>query len=82
MKKKMSCRTFLKYSAVAAADDITQKGFEFTFRIFPISNNFANNMPLHMGQIIGGSIRMVMLQKAAEAKYVYPMPKRLWERGR
>jgi branched-chain amino acid transport system substrate-binding protein len=37
---------------VAAADDITLKGFKFTFRVFPISSNFANNMLLYMGQIM------------------------------
>jgi branched-chain amino acid transport system substrate-binding protein len=37
---------------VAAADEITQKGFKFTFRVFPISSNFANNMLLYMGQIM------------------------------
>ena len=37
---------------VAAADDITQKGFKFTFRTFAISTNFANNMLLYMSQIM------------------------------
>ncbi len=37
---------------VAAADDITRKGFRFTFRVFPISSNFANNMLLYMSQIM------------------------------
>jgi branched-chain amino acid transport system substrate-binding protein len=37
---------------VAAADNITRKGFKFTFRVFPISSNFANNMLLYMGQIM------------------------------
>ncbi len=37
---------------VAAADDITQKGFKFTFRTFAISTNFANNMILYMSQIM------------------------------
>jgi len=37
---------------VAAADDITRKGFKFTFRIFPISSNFASNMLVYMGQIM------------------------------
>jgi branched-chain amino acid transport system substrate-binding protein len=37
---------------VAAADDITQKGFKFTFRVFPVSTNFANNMLLYMEQIM------------------------------
>jgi len=32
-------------------------------------------------QIIEGSIKVVLPPKAAEAKYVYPMPKQLWERG-
>jgi branched-chain amino acid transport system substrate-binding protein len=34
-----------------------------------------------MVQIFEGSIKVVLPQKAAEAKYVYPMPKQLWERG-
>ena len=37
---------------VAAADDITQKGFKFTFRVFPTSSNFASNMLLYMGQMM------------------------------
>ena len=37
---------------VAAADDITQKGFKFTFRCFATSTNFANNMLLYMSQIM------------------------------
>ena len=37
---------------VAAADDITRKGFKNTFRVFAISTNFANNMLLYMGQIM------------------------------
>jgi len=37
---------------VAAADDITRKGFKYTFRVFPVSTNFANNMLLYMGQIM------------------------------
>ena len=37
---------------VAAADDITLKGFKFTFRVFAISTNFANNMLLYMDQIM------------------------------
>lgn len=37
---------------VAAADDITQKGFKFTFRVFAVSTNFANTMLLYMGQIM------------------------------
>ena len=37
---------------VAAANEITQKGFKYTFRCFAISNNFANNMLLYMGQIM------------------------------
>jgi branched-chain amino acid transport system substrate-binding protein len=37
---------------VAAADDITRKGFKFTFRCFSISSNFANNMMLYMGQMM------------------------------
>jgi branched-chain amino acid transport system substrate-binding protein len=34
-----------------------------------------------MIQIFGGSIKVVLPSKSAEAKYVYPMPKQLWERG-
>jgi branched-chain amino acid transport system substrate-binding protein len=37
---------------VAAADDITQKGFKFTFRCFATSTNFASTMLLYMGQIM------------------------------
>ncbi len=37
---------------VAAADDITQKGFKHTFRTFPTSTNFAANMLLYMSQIM------------------------------
>ena len=37
---------------VAAADDITRKGFKYTFRCFAISTNFANNMLLYMSQIM------------------------------
>ncbi len=32
-------------------------------------------------QILQGSIKVVLPQAAAEAKYVYPMPKQLWDRG-
>ena len=34
-----------------------------------------------MVQIFGGSIKVVLPEKVAESKYVYPMPKQLWERG-
>jgi branched-chain amino acid transport system substrate-binding protein len=37
---------------VAAADDITQKGFKFTFRVFATSTNFASSMLVYMGQIM------------------------------
>jgi branched-chain amino acid transport system substrate-binding protein len=37
---------------VAAADDITQKGYKNTFRTFPTSTNFATNMLLYMTQIM------------------------------
>jgi branched-chain amino acid transport system substrate-binding protein len=37
---------------VAAADEITQKGFKYSFRCFPTSTNFATNMLLYMGQIM------------------------------
>ena len=32
-------------------------------------------------QILQGSIKVVLPQAAAEAKYVYPVPKQLWDRG-
>jgi branched-chain amino acid transport system substrate-binding protein len=32
-------------------------------------------------QTLRGSIKVVLPSKAAEAKYVFPMPKQLWERG-
>ena len=37
---------------VAAADDITQKGFKFTFRVFATSTNFASSMLIYLGQIM------------------------------
>ena len=37
---------------VAAADDITRKGFKCTFRCFATSTNFANNMLFYMSQIM------------------------------
>ena len=37
---------------VAAADDITQKGFKFTFRCFATSTNFASTMLLYMSQVM------------------------------
>jgi len=37
---------------VAAADDITRKGFKFTFRVFATSTNFASSMLVYMGQIM------------------------------
>lgn len=39
------------------------------------------NADTAMIQIFGGSIKVVLPQKVAEAKYVHPMPKQLWERG-
>lgn len=39
------------------------------------------NADTAMIQIFGGSIKVVLPDKAAEAKYVYPTPKQLWERG-
>ncbi len=39
------------------------------------------NADTAMIQIIGQSLKVVLPDKAAEAKYVYPMPKQLWERG-
>jgi branched-chain amino acid transport system substrate-binding protein len=39
------------------------------------------NADAAMIQILGGSIKVVLPTKAAEAKYVHPMPKQLWERG-
>jgi branched-chain amino acid transport system substrate-binding protein len=32
-------------------------------------------------QIIGQALKVVLPDKAAEAQYIYPMPKQLWERG-
>lgn len=40
------------------------------------------NADAAMIQILGGSIKVVLPQKAAEDSYVYPMPWQLWERGR
>ncbi len=37
---------------VAAADDITRKGFKFTFRVFPYTTKFADAMLFYMGQIM------------------------------
>jgi len=34
-----------------------------------------------MIQVLGGSIKVVLPEKAAESKYIHPMPKQLWERG-
>ncbi|MDP2968940.1 MAG: ABC transporter substrate-binding protein [Deltaproteobacteria bacterium] len=39
------------------------------------------NADTAMIQILGGSIKVVLPDKAAETKYVHPMPKQLWERG-
>jgi branched-chain amino acid transport system substrate-binding protein len=39
------------------------------------------NADTAMIQIFGGSIKVVLPEKVAEAKYVHPMPKQLWERG-
>ena len=39
------------------------------------------NADTAMIQTLGGSIKVVMPTKASEAKYVFPMPKQLWERG-
>ena len=39
------------------------------------------NADTAMIQILGGSIKVVLPQKASEAKYTFPMPKQLWERG-
>jgi len=32
-------------------------------------------------QILGGKAQVVMPSYAVEAKYVFPMPKQIWERG-
>ena len=40
------------------------------------------NADTAMIQILGGSIKVVLPEKAAEENYVYPMPWQLWERGR
>jgi len=37
---------------VAAADDITQKGFKHTFRVFPTTTKFAESMLFYMGKIM------------------------------
>ena len=37
---------------VAAADDITQKGFKYTFRVFPTTTKFAESMLFYMGKIM------------------------------
>jgi branched-chain amino acid transport system substrate-binding protein len=34
-----------------------------------------------MVQILGGGVKVVLPQQAAEAKYIFPAPKQLWERG-
>jgi branched-chain amino acid transport system substrate-binding protein len=34
-----------------------------------------------MVQIIGQAVKVVLPERAAEAKYVFPMPKQLWDRG-
>ena len=39
------------------------------------------NADTAMTQIIGQSVKVVLPDKAAEAKYIYPMPKQIWERG-
>jgi branched-chain amino acid transport system substrate-binding protein len=39
------------------------------------------NADTAMVQVLGGAVKVVMPAKAAEAKYVFPMPKHLWERG-
>ena len=37
---------------VAAADDITRKGFKHTFRVFPTTTKFAESMLFYMGKIM------------------------------
>jgi branched-chain amino acid transport system substrate-binding protein len=39
------------------------------------------NADAAMIQIINQSIKVVLPEKAAEAKYIFPMPKQIWERG-
>ena len=39
------------------------------------------NADAAMIQILGGALKVVLPAKTAEAKYVYPMPKQLWDRG-
>ncbi|HUL37869.1 MAG TPA: ABC transporter substrate-binding protein [Thermodesulfobacteriota bacterium] len=39
------------------------------------------NADTAMIQTLGGSIKVVLPSKASEAKYVFPMPKQLWDRG-
>jgi len=37
---------------VAAADDITRKGFKYTFRVFPRTSKYADSMLFYMSQIM------------------------------
>jgi branched-chain amino acid transport system substrate-binding protein len=37
---------------VAVADDITRKGFKFTFRVFPTTTKFADSMLFYMSQMM------------------------------
>jgi branched-chain amino acid transport system substrate-binding protein len=39
------------------------------------------NADTAMVQVIGGNVKVVLPKKVAEAPYVFPMPKQLWERG-
>ena len=39
------------------------------------------NADVAMNQILGGQVKVVLPQKFAEAKCVFPWPKQLWERG-
>jgi branched-chain amino acid transport system substrate-binding protein len=39
------------------------------------------NADTAMVQVLGGAVKVVLPKKVAEASYVYPMPKQLWDRG-
>jgi branched-chain amino acid transport system substrate-binding protein len=40
-----------------------------------------DNADTAMIQVLGGAVKVVLPKKAAEAPYVFPMPKQLWDRG-
>ncbi len=39
------------------------------------------NADTAMVQVLGGAVKVILPKKVAEAPYVFPMPKQLWERG-